>query len=114
MSRLQKALCLNKKFGDFVVQDVPIYKPGPGEILIKVQATSLNPVDWKIQKYGVFIEKFPAILGTDIAGDVEELGEGVNEFKKGDRVYASLFFSCLIIVLTLSFCQLCSWSISER
>lgn len=66
-----------------------------GEILIKVQATSLNPVDWKIQKYGVFIEKFPAILGTDVAGDVEELGEGVNKFKKGDRVYASLFFSVL-------------------
>ena len=88
----QKALYLNKRFGDFVVQDAPIYKPGPGEILIKVHATSLNPVDWKIQKYGAFIEEFPAILGTDVAGDVEELGEGVSEFKKGDRVYANLFF----------------------
>jgi len=87
MSPTQKALYLNKKFGDLVVEDAPIYKPGPGEILIKVQATSLNPVDWKIQKYGAFIEKFPAVLGTDVAGDVEELGEGVTEFKKGDRVF---------------------------
>ena len=95
MTVTQKALYLNKKFGDFVLDDAPIYKPGPGEILIKVQATSLNPVDWKIQKYESFnfIENFPAILGTDVAGDVEELGEGVNDFKKGDRVYASLFTS---------------------
>ena len=101
MSPTQKALYLNKKFGDLVLEDAPIYKPGPGEILIKVRATSLNPIDWKIQKYGVFIEKFPAVLGTDVAGDVEELGEGVNEFKKGDRVYASLILLSSI-VLTFS------------
>ncbi|KIM40713.1 hypothetical protein M413DRAFT_446109 [Hebeloma cylindrosporum] len=87
MSPTQKALFLNKKFGDLVVEDAPIYKPGPGEILIKIKATSLNPVDWKIQKYGIFIEEYPAILGGDIAGDVEELGEGVDEFRKGDRVF---------------------------
>ena len=86
MSPTQKALYLNKKFGDIVLEDAPIYKPGPGEILIKIKATSLNPVDWKTQKLGMFIDKFPAILGGDIAGDVEELGEGVKEFKKGDRV----------------------------
>jgi len=91
MSPARKALYLIKKFGDLVVRDAPIYKPGPGEILIKIQATSLNPVDWKIKKYGIFIEEFPAILGGDIAGDVEELGEGVSEFKKGDRVYAGCF-----------------------
>lgn len=89
MSPTQKALYVNKKFGDLVIEDAPIYnKPGPGEILIKIKATSLNPIDWKNQKYGVFIEEYPAILGGDVAGDVEELGEGVKEFKKGDRVYA--------------------------
>lgn len=88
MSPTQKALYVNKKFGDLVIKDAPIYKPGPGEILIKIKATSLNPIDWKNQKYGVFIEEYPAILGGDVAGDVEELGEGVKEFKKGDRVYA--------------------------
>lgn len=86
MIAIQKALVLNKKFGDLFIQDTEIYKPGPGEILIKIHATSLNPVDWKIQKYGAFLEDYPAILGTDVAGDIEELGEGVTEFKKGDRV----------------------------
>ena len=82
----QKALLLDAKFGKFVVNTIPVPKPGPGEILVKVKAAALNPVDWKVQKYGIFVEKYPAILGTDVAGDVEELGEGVTDFKKGDRV----------------------------
>ncbi|PPQ92592.1 hypothetical protein CVT25_007284 [Psilocybe cyanescens] len=87
MPSVQKALFLEKKFGDLIIKDTEVYKPGPGEILIKIQATSLNPIDWKIQKYGLFLEKFPAVLGCDIAGDVEELGEGVTGFEKGDRVF---------------------------
>ncbi|KDR68597.1 hypothetical protein GALMADRAFT_256879 [Galerina marginata CBS 339.88] len=87
MPATQKALFLDKKFGNFVSGETEIYKPGPGEVLVKIKATSLNPVDWKIKKYGVFIENFPAILGTDLAGDVEEVGEGVTEFKKGDPVF---------------------------
>jgi NADPH:quinone reductase-like Zn-dependent oxidoreductase len=87
MPSTQKALFLEKKFGSLVLNETEIYKPGPGQVLIKIQATSLNPVDWKIQKYGVFVENYPAILGTDVAGDVEEVGEGVTEFKKGDRVF---------------------------
>ncbi|CAA7269470.1 unnamed protein product [Cyclocybe aegerita] len=82
----QKAIFLTQKFGDFVVGETIKYKPGPGEILIKVQAAALNPVDWKIQKYGVFVDAYPAILGTDLAGEVEEVGDGVKEFKKGDQV----------------------------
>ena len=84
----QKALILDAKLGKFSVdRDVAqVPKPGSGEILIKVRGAALNPVDWKIHKYGFLVEKFPAILGTDIAGDVEEIGEGVTEFQKGDRV----------------------------
>ena len=82
----QKALILDAKLGKFSVDVAQVPKPGSGEILIKVKAAALNPVDWKIHKYGFFVEKFPAILGTDIAGDVEEIGEGVTEFQKGDRV----------------------------
>ena len=55
-------------------------------MLVKVHAAALNPVDWKIQKYGIFIETFPAILGSDVAGEVVELGAGVSSFKVGDRV----------------------------
>ena len=82
----QKNLFLDAKFGNFVVNVTSVPKPGPGEILVKVQAAALNPVDWKVQKYAWFTETYPAILGTDIAGDVEELGEGVTDFKRGDRV----------------------------
>ena len=83
----QKALILDAKLGNFSVDiAAQVPKPGSGEILVKVKAAALNPIDWKIHKYGFFVEKFPAILGTDIAGDVEEIGEGVTEFQKGDRV----------------------------
>ncbi|KAJ3512077.1 hypothetical protein NLJ89_g3734 [Agrocybe chaxingu] len=87
MSSTQKALAVEKKFGDFVLHDVEKYKPGAGEILIKIKAAALNPADWKIQKYGIIVEEFPVILGFDVAGDVEEVGEGVTEFAKGDRVF---------------------------
>ncbi|KAF8968722.1 chaperonin 10-like protein [Flammula alnicola] len=87
MPSTQKALLLEKKFGNFVLGEIAVPKAGPGEILIKVIATSLNHIDWKIQKYGVFVENFPAVLGGDLAGDVEELGEGVTDFMKGDRVF---------------------------
>jgi NADPH:quinone reductase-like Zn-dependent oxidoreductase len=49
-------------------------------------ATALNPVDWKMQKYGIFQESHPALFGEDVAGVVEQVGEGVTAFKKGDRV----------------------------
>jgi len=81
-----KALLLEKKFGDYAVGDIATPKPGPGEILVKVHAAALNPVDWKIRKYGIFIEHFPAILGSDVAGEVTQLGEGVSGFNIGDRV----------------------------
>ncbi|KDR68604.1 hypothetical protein GALMADRAFT_256890 [Galerina marginata CBS 339.88] len=87
MPSSQKALFLEKKLGNIVLKETEIYKPGPGEVLIKIKSTSLNPVDWKIQKLGVFVENYPIILGSDVAGDVVELGEGVTEFKKGDKVY---------------------------
>ena len=98
MSRQQKALFLQSKFADnFVLGTAPIYKPGPGELLVKNKAASLNPVDWKVQKHGMFVEHYPAIVGADIAGDVEEVGEGVTSFSKGDRVYVAFFYDTVIL-----------------
>jgi len=82
----QKVLYLEKKQGDWGVHDRAIPSPKAGELLVRVEATALNPVDWKIQKYGAFITEFPAIVGSDAAGIVEEVGAGVNGFAKGDRV----------------------------
>ncbi|KAJ3504499.1 hypothetical protein NLJ89_g7905 [Agrocybe chaxingu] len=87
MAQKQIALLLEKGSRKLVVGHVDKYKPGFGEILIKIQAVALNPVDWKVQKSAFVVEQTPAILGLDIAGDVDEVGEGVTEFKEGDRVF---------------------------
>ncbi|KAG2018322.1 biotin/lipoyl attachment:Carbamoyl-phosphate synthase subunit L [Coprinopsis cinerea AmutBmut pab1-1] len=83
----QKAVLLPEKFGEFVLGDTKIPTPGPGEVLIRVKSVGLNPVDWKIQRFGIYANEFPAILGLDIAGDIEEIGEGVTNLQKGDRVF---------------------------
>jgi NADPH:quinone reductase-like Zn-dependent oxidoreductase len=76
----------NLKYEDFADP-----KPGPGEVLLRVHAVSLNPIDWKMRS-GSAKDRFPltlpAILGRDLAGLVLELGEGVTGFKEGDRVFA--------------------------
>ncbi|KJA25109.1 hypothetical protein HYPSUDRAFT_161272 [Hypholoma sublateritium FD-334 SS-4] len=87
MPPIQQALLLKKKFGDLVLDKISIPTPGPGEIRVKILSSSLNPVDWKIQKHGIFLDEFPAILGSDIAGEVDELGPGVKEFDIRDRVF---------------------------
>lgn len=83
----QQVLWLESKQASLVVGNRDIPEPGPGELLVKVKAAALNPVDWKIWE-GLFPigQPFPLILGTDVAGDVEEVGEGVTSFSKGDRV----------------------------
>ncbi|KAF6763271.1 chaperonin 10-like protein [Ephemerocybe angulata] len=87
----QKALILQKKFGDFVVtSSFPVPKPKKDEVLVKIHAAALNPVDWKVQKtetYGSFVATYPSVLGEDVAGEVVELGEGVSNLAIGDRVF---------------------------
>ena len=83
----QKALFLLEKKGQWAVGSKSIQKPAAGELLVKIHATALNPVDWKIREtYGDIITGYPAVLGTDSAGTVEEIGEGVAGFAKGDKV----------------------------
>ncbi|XP_076901377.1 chloroplast envelope quinone oxidoreductase homolog [Bidens hawaiensis] len=69
--------------------EVPIPKPCKGEVLIKVEATSINPVDWKVQQgllRPLFPLKFPCIPATDVAGEVIDVGPGITRFKVGDKV----------------------------
>ncbi|KAI0080914.1 GroES-like protein [Panus rudis PR-1116 ss-1] len=88
----QKALFLLKKQGDWAVQPTEVYTPGPGELLVRLEAIALNPVDWKIREYGVYVEHYPAILGSDAAGVVAKVGEGVTSFAVGDKVLFQGFF----------------------
>jgi len=64
--------------------------PGDDEILIQNHALAVNPVDWKIQDHGLFVTHYPAIIGSDIAGEVIEVGRNVHKFKKHDRVIAQV------------------------
>lgn len=82
----QQALFITSKQGPWRVEGRPVPAPGKGDLLVKIHATALNPVDWKIQKSGYFVKDFPAVIGSDSAGEVAQVGEGVTNFTKGDRV----------------------------
>ncbi|WP_109506827.1 NAD(P)-dependent alcohol dehydrogenase [Nocardioides speluncae] len=76
------------------VEDVPMPVPGPGQVRVKVAATSINLSDWEglrgspaYARIGGLRRPARRILGSDIAGVVEEVGEGVTEFRLGDEVY---------------------------
>ncbi|EIN12454.1 GroES-like protein [Punctularia strigosozonata HHB-11173 SS5] len=87
--KTQKALFVVSEGGSFAVQTTTVPSPGPGEILAKVEATGLNPVDWKIKfLYHEWINwiQYPAILGIDGAGVVDAVGEGVSNLKIGDPI----------------------------
>ncbi len=87
----QKALLLPVKQGQFEVGETTIPTPGPKDVLVKITATALNPVDWKIQAYGIFISNYPCVLGTDAAGIVEDVGSEVSNVAKGDKMCATAF-----------------------
>jgi NADPH:quinone reductase-like Zn-dependent oxidoreductase len=64
---------------------------GPGEVRVRVRATSINPIDWKLRSGAarkLFPLEFPAILGRDLAGEVADVGRDVTGFSKGMRVMA--------------------------
>lgn len=67
--------------------------PGAREILIKVAAAAVNPVDWKVREGRLkFLsgKNFPIVMGTEVSGTVVAIGEKVEGFKPGERVYAGL------------------------
>jgi NADPH:quinone reductase-like Zn-dependent oxidoreductase len=70
-------------------EDVPTPQPGPDEVLVKLAATSVNPIDWKIRS-GTGKDrmpvKFPAILGRDVAGMVAKAGVNVRNPEPGQKV----------------------------
>lgn len=73
-----------------VVEDAPEPHAGPGQIRIAVRAASVNPFDWKVRAGymdGIVPTTFPAIPGTDAAGVVDEVGEGVEGVAIGDEVF---------------------------
>ena len=88
-----KAIRIHQYGGPEVLAQVEMQcpTPGPDEVLIKVRAASVNPLDWKMRAglvKEIFPLTFPATLGRDVSGTVEEAGDNVTQFKRGDEVYA--------------------------
>ncbi len=88
-----KAMVIAGFGGPEVFEEREINQPTPGksEILVKVYATSVNPADCGVRQ-GIFgpTIKLPAILGYDVSGVVEAIGENVRDFKVGDQVYYAI------------------------
>ncbi|HET7514749.1 MAG TPA: NADP-dependent oxidoreductase [Gaiella sp.] len=72
--------------------DVPRPEPGPTEVLVRVTAAGVNPVDWKVRARGGLLGEPPFTVGWDVAGVVEELGRGVTRFAPGARVFGMPLF----------------------
>jgi NADPH:quinone reductase-like Zn-dependent oxidoreductase len=88
-----KAVVVHQYGGPEVLkfEDYPDPVPGPGEVLVRVAATSVNPIDYK-RRAGLTKDfypiQFPGLIGVDIAGTVVKIGPGVEGFSAGDQVFA--------------------------
>ena len=74
------------------IEEVTRPEPGPTEVLVRVAAAGVNPVDWKTRAGSGFLRRPPFTLGWDLAGEVEEVGLGVTWFSPGDRVFGMPLF----------------------
>ena len=95
MTTTIRAVRIHRYGGPEVLQldDIPAPTPSPGEVVVAVHATSVNPVDWLVRDGGAksFVKvKFPVILGCDLAGEIAAVGDGVTRWKVGDRVFAMM------------------------
>ena len=85
-----KAIRVHTFGGSEVLQldDVPDPTPGPGQVVVRVRAAGVNPVDTYVRSGNyAMLPTLPYIPGNDCAGVIETVGEGATRFKKGDRVY---------------------------
>jgi NADPH:quinone reductase-like Zn-dependent oxidoreductase len=90
-----KAVTISRYGGPEVLEyrDLPAPSPKAGEVLVRVRASNVNPIDWRIRdgQLKMFIRApFPMILGVDVAGEIVEVGPGVSGFEKGDPVFAMM------------------------
>jgi len=90
-----KAAIINQ-FGSpkaFQIKDIEKPSYEKNQLLVKVKTVSINPIDWKQRKGNhklILGSPFPIVLGYDICGIVEEVGEEIKQFKKGDSVFGVL------------------------
>lgn len=83
------AAVLDTHGAPFRIAAIPRPAPAPGQVLVRIEASGVNPLDLKIHAGGAAHARhpLPAILGIDLAGTVEALGDGVTRFRPGDEVF---------------------------
>jgi NADPH:quinone reductase-like Zn-dependent oxidoreductase len=74
------------------VTEAPRPEPGPTEVLVRVHAAGINPVDWKVRAGGGFLGEPPFTVGWDVAGVVEQVGFGATGVREGDEVLGMPWF----------------------
>ncbi|KAL4920628.1 chaperonin 10-like protein [Aspergillus aurantiobrunneus] len=82
-----KAALLHEKQPAHTLADRSFAPLGADEVGIRITATAINPVDWKIRDSGMFLSAFPAVLGSDAAGEVVAVGDRVSGLAVGHRVF---------------------------
>jgi len=84
-----RALRVEQPGGDFIAVDLPIPEPGAGQVLVRIHASGVNPLDTKIRagQAAHARQPLPAVIGMDLAGIVEQVGPGVTGWRPGDAVY---------------------------
>src|ERR1700754_2181649 len=87
-----KAVRIHKFGGPDVLQleDAPRPEPGTHQVLVRVHAAGVNPVDWKIREGKLGKIPLPSIMGSDFSGEIEALGPDVTEFRVGEMVFGSV------------------------
>ncbi|OCT46726.1 Zinc-binding alcohol dehydrogenase domain-containing protein cipB [Cladophialophora carrionii] len=86
MAQTNQAAWLNEVKQNFVIGSADIGKPAKDEVLVRNHAIAINPVDHAQQSGSYPPGRLPRILGNDVAGEIIDVGEGVGQFRKGDRV----------------------------
>lgn len=85
-----QALWLTSRRGSFAVGPAPYTMPSADQVLVRNRAVAINPLDRLMPIIGDIVFpwlRYPAVLGTDVAGEVVEIGENVTRFRVGDRVF---------------------------
>ena len=91
--KTMRAVCIYGYGGPevLVYEDAPCPRPRDGEVLVRVHAAGINPIDWKIRegRYNDMIPTtLPLVPGWDVSGVVESIGRGVSRFAVGDEVFS--------------------------
>lgn len=93
----QKALLLMGHAGAYEVAEIDVPQPDADEVLVRVEATALNPSEWKgrfLPEYASFFKEFPIVQGSDAAGTIVAVGDQVTKVKVGDEMYVFVYRDC--------------------